>query len=63
MRFIAVYGKGAIMTDDYDLREIHEGLHIRHLKGDIRYLHIKSPVTVYDENMRFVCKLNKKKTA
>ncbi len=63
MRFIAIHNKGAIMTDDYDPIEIHEGRHIKHIKGDIRYLNIKSPVTVYDENMRFVCKLNKKKTA
>lgn len=63
MRFIAVYSKGAIMTDDYDIQEIRQKRHIEHLKRDIRYWHINSPVTVYDENLRYVCKLNKNKAA
>lgn len=63
MRYLAIYNKGAIMTDDYDKSEIHEGLHIEHIKYDIRVLNIKGPVTVYDERMRVICRLNGKKAA
>lgn len=63
MRYIAIHSKGAIMTDDYSLQEIHEGLHIKHLKADIRCWNLRGPVTVYDERMKFICKLNKKKSA
>lgn len=63
MRYIAIYSKGAIMTDDYDMQEILQKRHIEHIKADIRYWHIKGAVTVYDENMRYICKLNKRKVA
>ena len=63
MRVIALCKKCAIMTDDYTVDEILKGTHIEHIKRDIREWNIKGPVTVIDQNDKFVCKLNKKHTA
>ena len=63
MRFIALHSRGAIMTDDYDKQEIIQNLHIKHLLRDIRVWGIKGTVTVFDQNNKFICKLNQKKAA
>ena len=58
-----MHSRGAIMTDDYSPSEILKGVHIRNIKEDIRICRIRGPVTVYDEHYKFICKLNKKKSA
>lgn len=63
MRFLAIHSRGAIMTDDYDKQEIKNNIHIKHLLKDIRVWNIKGTVTVFDENNKFVCKLNQRKVA
>lgn len=63
MRFIAIYNKGAIMTDEYTDSEIMKNLHIKHLMRDIELCNIRGKVRVYDEKNRFVCYLNYKVTA
>ena len=63
MRFIAICSKGAIMTDDYTKSEIKQKLHIKHLLRDIKEWNIKGTVTVFDQNDKFVCKLNYKMAA
>lgn len=63
MRFLAIHSRGAIMTDDYDKQEIKNNIHIKHLLKDIRIWNIKGTVTVFDENNKFVCKLNQRKVA
>ena len=63
MRFIALCSRGAIMTDDYSIDEILRGIHIKHLKRDIKEWGIRGTVTVIDQNDKFVCKLNNHKAA
>lgn len=63
MRFIALFSKGAIMTDDYTQNEILRGDHIKHLQADIEFGRIKGRVKVFDENYRYICTLNEKKVA
>lgn len=62
MRYMATHRRGVIMTDDYSKDEIFRGLHIQHIKRDLRVWGIKGVVNVYDENMRFICRLNNNKS-
>lgn len=63
MRFLALFNRGAIMTDDYTQREILRGDHIKHIQADIEYGRIKGRVKVFDENNRYICSLNEKRAA
>lgn len=56
MRFIAYYGKGAILTDDYSDDEIFSNKHILNLKDDMR-LNGLTYCRLYDENLRYIRKL------
>lgn len=60
MRYIAMFGKGAFLTDDYSPEEIRQKLHIKHILKDIELAGIKNKVFVYDENNKFICVLNQK---
>ena len=46
MKYIALFGKGAFITDDYSKEEIRQKLHIKHIEEDIKMSGIKN--NVYD---------------
>ena len=58
MKFLVVFNKGCIITDDYDSKEVKENVHIKHIKNDLKYSDIRY-ATVYDENNKVVCRLSR----
>lgn len=57
MRFVAYFGRGAILTDDYSADEVAKGTHIENIKDDLRRCGF-SYCKLYDENMRFLKKIH-----
>lgn len=58
MKYIIMFNRGCIMTDNYNQSEIRANTHIKHIKEDMRVCGIKS-ATVFDENDNFVCRLRR----
>lgn len=58
MRYLVVFKKGCILTDDYDKSEVKANIHIKHIKRDLKTCDIRC-ATVYDENQKFVCRLTR----
>lgn len=54
MRYVARWDNKAIVTDDYDLKEVLNRKHLKNICKDLIQQNITCPVWVYDERQNFI---------